>query len=272
MKVQKSSPWQIVLTLFLFLMAQTTASFGALIQLNMDNLQQGKAIDETLLQHHPHVFIHWSLATGLLLVLLLFVLGLCRKNCFSRSDDTRLTSKQFAEALLTMCLWAIASSLLASALQLPDDGTTALFNRIKSDPICGIYLCLIAPVVEELVFREHTARILHHRSSTLLSAALSATLFSIIHGNPSQSLSALTLGFLLGLFYFRTGNLLLCLTAHVLNNLAALSLLFLPQWNPQDTNPAVHILIAVLLFASGGWLLYRQRNAYFKPSNPSPCV
>ena len=92
-------------------------------------------------------------------------------------------------------------------------------------------MCILAPLIEELVFRGAVLRSL--LSSTTLKKSLSpnahhwtmivisALLFSVSHLNPAQMIHAFAIGLLLGWMYYRTNSIVPGVVFHCVNNTTA---------------------------------------------------
>ena len=129
-----------------------------------------------------------------------------------------------AIAAVLLLSWGVSAAL--EPFGLSDDGTTAIFLAQRKNVWCVLLLCVVGPLCEELVFREGIVRELFLKGCPgLLAAALGALSFAVVHGNWVQGIPAFVVGTLLGLLFLRTGNLRLCLPAHVANNVLALLLL-----------------------------------------------
>ncbi len=86
-----------------------------------------------------------------------------------------------------------------------------------------IAVVIAAPILEELIFRGIILDGLLRRYSPVKSILLSSVLFGIIHLNPWQFISAMTLGIFSGWVYYRTNKLILSIIIHSANNLFAIS-------------------------------------------------
>lgn len=129
-----------------------------------------------------------------------------------------------AIAAVLLLSWGVSAAL--EPFGLSDDGTTAIFLAQRKNVWCVLLLCVVGPLCEELVFRMGIVRELFLKGCPgLLAAALGALSFAVVHGNWVQGIPAFVVGTLLGLLFLRTGNLRLCLPAHVANNVLALLLL-----------------------------------------------
>lgn len=159
-------------------------------------------------------------------------------------------------AVLSVTLLAFGLSLLLKPLGLADEGSTELFRAMLAHPLSPIQLCLVGPLAEELVFRVGIVRSLHRKGlSPWLSAMVAAAAFAVVHGNAAQMVPAFLIGVVLGLFYLRTGNLWLCLSAHIANNIFAVAFL---QWPDAlsftDSWPVIAIVALGVLHVGLGLL------------------
>lgn len=81
-----------------------------------------------------------------------------------------------------------------------------------------ISVSLVAPVVEEVLFRGLILRGYLKHYTARRSLVISALLFGIVHFNPWQFVTAVILGMVIGWFYERTDSLVPSVYAHALNN------------------------------------------------------
>ena len=97
-----------------------------------------------------------------------------------------------------------------------------LFSRLFDSDL-GVWggilrIVVIAPVVEELIFRgvimSGFSRIYH----PFFAIFFSALLFALFHLNPWQFPAAFTLGIILGWIRLRTGSVLACIAGHAIHN------------------------------------------------------
>lgn len=254
------------LAFLLFIATQIVGSSAALLWVNLDNISAGKDIDPSLLMSQPAVngvAMFWA---SLILIGLLLVTKIARKSAI-RSLWQR-PSLAFGRALIGFILFTLGASFLLSPLDLNDFGTTEMFHLMKDNVWCILLICLVGPLTEELVFRESIVRHLAaKRMQPVAAAVVGALLFGLVHGNPAQMLPAALIGFILGLFYVRTGNIQLCAAAHVFNNSVAVLLFFFPTIEATMENlPLTSSLgIGAVLAAVGASILFQ----WWKHSGPS---
>ncbi|HEY3370578.1 MAG TPA: CPBP family intramembrane glutamic endopeptidase [Prolixibacteraceae bacterium] len=97
-----------------------------------------------------------------------------------------------------------------------------LFSKIFESDF-GIYgailkIVIMAPVIEELIFRGIIMHGLMRNYSKFTAVFVSALLFALFHLNPWQFAATFILGILLGILMLRTRNIYLCILGHALNN------------------------------------------------------
>ena len=100
---------------------------------------------------------------------------------------------------------------------LPDWAGDA-FDQMQEQWGGVLFISLLGPIVEELVFRGAITRELLRRYRPGVAIVLSAFFFGLAHFNPVQTVFAFVLGLLLGWMYWRTRSVVPCVVFHVLNN------------------------------------------------------
>lgn len=83
-------------------------------------------------------------------------------------------------------------------------------------------VAVIAPVVEELIFRGIILHGLRRNYKPFVAVVVSALLFALFHLNPWQFPATFVLGLVLGWIMIRTNNILLSIIGHSINNLLVL--------------------------------------------------
>ena len=92
--------------------------------------------------------------------------------------------------------------------------------RAMSRNVFGIIsIAIMAPLVEELLFRGAIQGYLHRKGMKPLHAIfIASAIFGIIHMNPIQIPFAFAIGMIFGWLYYRTGSLVPGIVGHFLNN------------------------------------------------------
>lgn len=92
-------------------------------------------------------------------------------------------------------------------------------TQLKQFPVVNfIRVCLLAPVVEEILIRGYILNSLQEKYGVTNALLLSSLYFALLHFNFVQTLSAMICGLVLGLLYIKTGTLASCILSHSLYN------------------------------------------------------
>ncbi|MBD5473885.1 MAG: CPBP family intramembrane metalloprotease [Lachnospiraceae bacterium] len=118
--------------------------------------------------------------------------------------------------LLDKCLDPIFESVFPQSEQ---DYQAAIQSLIKSPITSLLQVCIIAPVIEEILMRGFVLGGLKNTYGVIGALFISALFFAILHFNMVQTLSAFVCGIILGLLYIKTDSILCCIIAHCGYNL-----------------------------------------------------
>ena len=204
----KKTAYDVILYLVAFAAIQIIVSFGTLL---------GKPFG---LQPDDPIMLVAISATASIITLLLF---LWRK--WTPVGKTYIQSKPWA-TLIWSGVAAIGVVIPSVWLQeqmpaLPDTAGETL-QKIISTPGGYFVIALLAPVVEEVVFRGAILRkLLSGMRSKWGAICISAILFALIHFNPAQIPHAFLMGLLMGWLYMRTGSIMPGVVFHWANNTVA---------------------------------------------------
>lgn len=111
-----------------------------------------------------------------------------------------------------------------------------LFQGIMSNPSGYLAIGMLAPLVEEIVFRGALLRrLLQVMGGKLhwVAIFISAFLFGLVHGNIAQFIHALILGCALGWMYYRTHSVVPGIVLHWVNNTVAYVMFYLMPWTAE---------------------------------------
>ena len=204
----KKTSLDVTIYLVVFSAIQIIVSFGAALS----NIFGLKADD-------PKVLVALS-ATASIITLIIF---LWRK--WTPMGKTYIQSKPWA-TLIWSAVAALGVVIPSVWLQeqmpaLPDVAGETL-TKIISTPGGYFVIALLAPVVEEVVFRGAILRaLLSSMKSKWGAICFTAALFALIHANPAQMPHAFLMGWLMGWLYMRTGSILPAVVFHWANNTVA---------------------------------------------------
>lgn len=199
------------------------------------------------------------LVCSALLALVLRALGLIRFKTAGRRAP--LCGAETVCTAIGGLLFCLGLSFAISPLGLSDDGSTALFQAMKASPAGLLLMVAVAPLVEELVFREGIVRqLVLAGTRPVVAVAASAAAFALVHGNAAQALPAFVIGIVLGACYLRTGDIRLSFPLHALNNLGAVGLMFCPGIELRLSQAPTAVVVGAaavvaVIGAAGVWLV-----------------
>ncbi len=88
---------------------------------------------------------------------------------------------------------------------------------------------VLAPIIEELLFRGMILKKLNNHINTKLAIVIQAMLFSLIHFNISQLVPTLLLGIFLGICYIKFDNIIAPIIVHLVFNSIGITIMVIPE-------------------------------------------
>jgi membrane protease YdiL (CAAX protease family) len=148
-----------------------------------------------------------------------------------------------------------------------------MFERMASGNLASLLgMCLLAPVLEEMLFRGIILRAFLHQYDRRKAILASALIFGAAHLNIYQFVIAFGLGLVLGWLYERTQSLIPCIALHGLYNssIAALQASGSADGGSWDVSPGdwsiaaalafVGVTLLVRMLGTGGGVRMRKRH------------
>lgn len=128
-------------------------------------------------------------------------------------------------------LGTLALSVAVSQIGIEPQGMKQVFELIPQRIVLSLFLlAVLAPTVEELVFRGLLYGWIAGRWGSLPALIVSSLAFAGAHWEPAHVVLVLPLGFLFGWLRRRTDSLLPSLVAHIVNNgFALVAAVYLPD-------------------------------------------
>jgi membrane protease YdiL (CAAX protease family) len=126
------------------------------------------------------------------------------------------------------------SAVIQSALHLKHDQTSVAMVRALHDPSLlaafAIFACVIAPFMEETIFRVFLFNAVQRHFGFFAGALVSAVCFGLAHGDLVAALPLMCAGFVLAAVYSTTRNAFASMLTHGLfNTLTFVAIIFFPQ-------------------------------------------
>lgn len=145
---------------------------------------------------------------------------------FEYVDFTRDKYKEVSrQVLLVSAVFVFAAmyvlNLLIEQAGIPNTMEDT-FIKMSRNPLGLLSIALLAPILEEMLFRGAIeGRLLRMWQNPWGAIIVSSLVFGVVHMNPAQIPFAFLLGVMFGWLYYRTGSLLPGIIGHVLNNSVA---------------------------------------------------
>lgn len=167
--------------------------------------------------------ISWSIFSfiaGLVVVLLLM------------KPDMKMERNRNAANFGEIILWSIAGLLMAwgaqflattiemelLGIEVGSENTANIMEIIRVAPLFIIIPALVAPILEEIIFRKIIFGSLYRRTNFFIAATLSALVFGIIHGEPLHILIYASMGYVFAFLYVKTKRIIVPIIVHMAMN------------------------------------------------------
>ncbi len=193
--------------------------------------------------------LRWSTLAGQLVLMLLPTLLLTRLRYGEIRRSLRLSLPEPREILvIVVAVFALQQMLqgymtLQDSLPMPEavrrlvewfrNAMEASYRMLaeSSSPLefafVVVTVALVPAVCEEFLFRGLVQRSFEERYDGLPAAILAGTIFGFYHLNPFGIVPLVSLGVFFGFVVYRSGSILLAVTAHFFNNFIACTALYL---------------------------------------------
>ena len=182
--------------------------------------------------------------------------GLDRKTWgYHCSPKLLITSAVF---ILAMGLWTNYFNELAD---LPNN-MEAAFDMMMHHPLGIVAIVIMAPLVEELLFRGAFQGLMRPCGSAAAIFA-PALLFGVLHLDLAQGLTAFACGVFLGWLAERSGSILPGMLLHLVNNALAFLTIYLRYYAPAEVSFGVELFILLFFPAFGAWMICNARRQGF---------
>ena len=145
------------------------------------------------------------------------------------------------QELTEMLPWSKATLLKFKEAEVAYNKQVAVIARMDNfgDYLLSVLVIALLPAIfEETLFRGGLQNLLSRWTKMpILAIILTSFLFSAIHLSYLGFMSRFALGFVLGWFYYRTGNIWLSIIGHFFNNAVAVTVLYVSSKPGQAVDP-----------------------------------
>lgn len=110
-------------------------------------------------------------------------------------------------ALVALSIIVTLLGISSPAASGDEKGGTKLLNFMGSFGLTFVLTVVLAPIVEEVIFRGVLLGAIAKRFGVIAGILVSSLLFTLVHLDPLQMLSAFPLGVYLAIMYYKTGSI-----------------------------------------------------------------
>ena len=232
-----------------------------MIKQGIESQVSDKGINSDLLIEEGTNFILYNnnaiiLISGIITLLFLWLFFKIRKKrLITEAYIVKIDSSKVIPVVLSGLLFALFVSTAISLLPIPESLLESYLQSAEgivsgSLIIILISIVIIAPIVEEIVFRGLILSRLNKVMNTTVALIISSLIFAILHGHILWVTYAFVLGVLFGIIAIKTGSTLPTIIFHMSFNLAGLfvgSIPF-PEWSTGIVCVVSFIISAILIY------------------------
>ncbi len=191
-----------------------------------------------------------------------FILGLVAV-LFILKPEMKTNQVRGASTITETIMWSILGVFMALfaqtiagmieihilGIKTTSQNTQILMDITRSIPLFMILTALIAPILEEIVFRKVIFGTLYKRTNFFIAGLISALIFGIVHGEPKHMLVYASMGFVFAFLYVKTKRIIVPIIAHMAMN----SLVVISQYSltPEDIEKIQRDLEQMQIFIGG---------------------
>lgn len=145
----------------------------------------------------------------------------------SRGGEGRLLKFSFKWFNAALILWGVLLVFMIGVVIeplldiFPDSYLEMLNQAVGRGGWAIVTTIIVAPIMEEILFRGIILESVRSRFGTMRSILISAAIFGIIHIIPQQVINAFFVGLVLGFIYVKTESIFSVMILHAINNALA---------------------------------------------------
>lgn len=162
----------------------------------------------------------FSFSLGLIIVLYLLREDMKKKSPRDAAGVSGIVGWGILGLIMAYASQIITSLIERFVLKVPmeSENTTMIMEIARSAPVFIIVITIIAPILEEIVFRKIIFGSIYKRTNFFLAAFASGLLFAVVHGDFYHLLTYLAMGFVFAFLYVQTKRIIVPIIAHALMN------------------------------------------------------
>ncbi len=159
----------------------------------------------------------------------------------------------------------ISFSPISKAMEEYDSQMEEAFDYTKTEIYLSVVAsCILAPIVEEMLFRGCVLEGMLQLKHPYLSIVLSAIYFGVMHVQPIHIGYAILSGICLGLIYYYTKNICMSILSHIIFNCLGSGIFLLFNVPKRAETVLIYVeIISILFFAFAVFFMAKARNERF---------
>ena len=231
--------WKAFALITIYFVLQFVMTIGVMAVMTFNNPDAMKAAmdDQAAIMSSPQAAIGvvWGLVAAGIVMLVLIGWNLrvpARAIKIGLFSPSRLSLAETALTAFTLLVGAFFINRVYATYVVPgvemQAELQAILNALDKTSMVLVLkvlaVAILAPLIEELLFRGYLQTALAEKMNHHLAIWLAAFIFAIIHLQPMAIPALMVLGAAFGYIYHRTGSLKTCIVLHMVNNGLALAI------------------------------------------------
>ena len=230
-------------------------------KLTMEMMATGEELDMALLETQLMDAVMgeammMTLLSGVIVLLVFWLVFLIRKKKFSEEVCIRsIPVKGILPVVLLAACCNVITSVIISFIPWPEswmESYMANSSAIDNSIVAWITAVLMAPVLEEIVFRGLMYTRLKKGLPAILAAVFTSLVFGIVHGTVIWAIYTFIFSLVLIWVFERFQSLAACILLHMAYNLSGMAMSLIPE------DASVMVLILFVVSIAVAVLMYKQ--------------
>ena len=230
-------------------------------KLTMEMMATGEELDMALLETQLMDAVMgeammMTLLSGVIVLLVFWLVFLIRKKKFSEEVCIRsIPVKGILPVVLLAACFNVITSVIISFIPWPEswmESYMANSSAIDNSIVAWITAVLMAPVLEEIVFRGLMYTRLKKGLPAILAAVFTSLVFGIVHGTVIWAIYTFIFSLVLIWVFERFQSLAACILLHMAYNLSGMAMSLIPE------DASVMVLILFVVSIAVAVLMYKQ--------------
>lgn len=215
---------------------------------------------------NKHTIEPWTQLTGETLSYIVFIKNYLNYNKRKLKTDNTLNFKGYILIIILLIGYTLVydNTIEIFLLKLIKNGwiCNGINKQVKNPILCFISTVIMAPIFEEIVYRQVILDELLVKYNYKKAIIISSLIFSIYHLNLVQLVDAFLVGIILAMVYYKSKSLIPCIALHGLNNLYCNIAQFYPNIYKGTFN-IIKLSIGIVILVTLAFFLWKRSKKMF---------